>query len=128
MQLTPIGNANFINQNAPVASAINANQNARFELQAAMATKTYNEEREKVNEVRPTEEIYKIDPEQEHERKKRDQENARAQKDDEENIDDSEQISASFDEQSQAQVSDLSEIVITPEGEELEVYHLDIKI
>ncbi|MCR4941860.1 MAG: hypothetical protein K5978_03585 [Campylobacter sp.] len=73
MQLTQVGNANFINQNAPVVSAQNANNQARFDLQAGMTTQIAADKNEQVTELRPTEESYKIDPENEHEKKKNDQ-------------------------------------------------------
>lgn len=74
MELTPIGNANFINQNAPVASTTHANHQARFDLQNAMAAQIASDENIQVTELRPTEETYKIDPENEHEKQKNDEE------------------------------------------------------
>lgn len=95
MAVTPLGNSNFINQNAPVVSQVNANQQARFDMQALMASELATQQNEEIKEVRPMEESYKIDPEKEHERQKSEEEasefeneeqNAKAK--DEENLED----------------------------------------
>lgn len=74
MAVTPLGNSNFINQNAPVVSQVHANQQARFDMQALMASELATQQNEEIKEVRPMEESYKIDPEKEHERQKKEQE------------------------------------------------------
>ena len=74
MAVTPLGNSNFINQNAPVVSQVNANQQARFDMQALMASELATQQNEEIKEVRPMEESYKIDPEKEHERQKSEEE------------------------------------------------------
>ena len=74
MAVTPLGNSNFINQNAPVVSQVHANQQARFDIQALMASELATQQNEEIKEVRPMEESYKIDPEKEHERQKNEQE------------------------------------------------------
>ena len=74
MAVTPLGNTNFINQNAPVVSQVHANQQARFDMQALMASELATQQNEEIKEVRPMEESYKIDPEKEHERQKNEQE------------------------------------------------------
>ena len=74
MAVTPLGNSNFINQNAPVVSQVHANQQARFDMQALMASELATQQNEEIKEVRPMEESYKIDPEKEHERQKNEQE------------------------------------------------------
>ena len=65
MAVTPLGNSNFINQNAPVVSQVHANQQARFDMQALMASELATQQNEEIKEVRPMEESYKIDPEKE---------------------------------------------------------------
>ena len=74
MAVTPLGNSNFINQNAPVVSQVHANQQARFDMQALMASELATQQNEEIKEVRPMEESYKIDPEKEHERQKSEEE------------------------------------------------------
>ena len=74
MAVTPLGNSNFINQNAPVVSQVHANQQARFDMQALMAAELATQQNEEIKEVRPMEESYKIDPEKEHERQKSEEE------------------------------------------------------
>ena len=74
MAVTPLGNSNFINQNAPVVSQVQANQQARFDMQALMASELATQQNEEIKEVRPMEESYKIDPEKEHERQKSEEE------------------------------------------------------
>jgi len=74
MAVTPLGNTNFINQNAPVVSQVHANQQARFDMQALMASELATQQNEEIKEVRPMEESYKIDPEKEHERQKSEEE------------------------------------------------------
>ena len=74
MAVTPLGNSNFINQNAPVVSQVNANQQARFDMQALLASELATQQNEEIKEVRPMEESYKIDPEKEHERQKSEEE------------------------------------------------------
>lgn len=95
MAVTPLGNSNFINQNAPVVSQVYANQQARFDMQALMTSELATQQNEEIKEVRPMEESYKIDPEKEHERQKseekasefeNEEQNAKAK--DEENLED----------------------------------------
>ena len=74
MAVTPLGNSNFINQNAPVVSQVHANQQARFDMQALLASELATQQNAEIKEVRPMEESYKIDPEKEHERQKNEQE------------------------------------------------------
>lgn len=74
MSITPIGNTTFVNQNAPVASQVQANNQARFDMQAALATKLAGEQDNEVQQVRPTEETYRIDPQNQHEKEKGEQE------------------------------------------------------
>ncbi|BCX79407.1 hypothetical protein [Campylobacter sp. 19-13652] len=68
MSVSPLGNINFINQNSPVVSHSASTQQARFDMQAAMASEISAQKEREVEEVRPAEEAYKIDPEHEHER------------------------------------------------------------
>ncbi|WP_169783750.1 hypothetical protein [Campylobacter curvus] len=74
MSVTPIGNTTFINQNAPVVSQVQANNQARFDMQAALATQLAGEQEGEVKQIRPAEETYKIDPQNQHEKEKGEQE------------------------------------------------------
>jgi len=53
---------------------VHANQQARFDMQALMASELATQQNEEIKEVRPMEESYKIDPEKEHERQKSEEE------------------------------------------------------
>ena len=74
MSVTPIGNTTFINQNAPVVSQVQANNQARFDMQAALATQLAGEQEGEIKQIRPAEETYKIDPQNQHEKEKGEQE------------------------------------------------------
>lgn len=93
MPVSPIGNLHFINQNAPVVSSTHANNQARIDLQNAMTTEIASEKKDEIAELRPTEEIYKIDPQNEHEKQKNSQQNGSNDNDKSafENKDDSEE-------------------------------------
>lgn len=106
MSVSPLGNINFINQNSPVVSHVASTQQARFDIQAAMAEEISAQKEREVEEVRPTEETYRIDPEHEHEREKNNQEDEANQKKD--------------TKEEMAENSDIKD-----DGE---LYHLDIKI
>jgi len=62
----PIGNAIYVNQQtATVASEKNSLQN-RVELQNMAAANASNAKAREIEELRPTEEIHKVDPDREH--------------------------------------------------------------
>lgn len=69
MAISPVAAAVYANQVAPAASAIEGSQQARIDMQNAMASALANAKNKEVEEVRPTEETYKIDPENEHEKR-----------------------------------------------------------
>ena len=70
MAVTPLGNTIFINQNVNMVSNKVADVQNRFDLQNLAAASLASDEKREVSEVRPTEETYKIDPENEHEKQK----------------------------------------------------------
>ena len=74
MAVTPLGNTIFINQNVNMVSSKVADVQNRFDLQNLAAASLASDEKQEVSEVRPTEEAYKIDPENEHEKQKGKQE------------------------------------------------------
>jgi hypothetical protein len=74
MSITQIGNIAFINQNTAVVSTKVADNQARSEQQNIASANILDEEKEAIEKVRPTEETYKIDPKNEHEKKRSKQE------------------------------------------------------
>lgn len=77
MAVTPLGNTIFINQNVNMVSNKVADVQNRFDLQNLAAASLASDEKQEVSEVRPTEEAYKIDPENEHEKQKKKDEQER---------------------------------------------------
>ena len=77
MAVTPLGNTIFINQNVNMVSNKVADVQNRFDLQNLAAASLASDEKQEVSEVRPTEETYKIDPENEHEKQKKKDEQER---------------------------------------------------
>lgn len=91
MAVTPLGNTIFINQNVNMVSNKVADIQNRFDLQNLAAASLASDEKQEVSEVRPTEEIYKIDPQSEHEKHKgRQQQGELASEQNGENSDDDE--------------------------------------
>ena len=80
MAIGPIGNAIFVNQMTPAATALQNAHNNRIEFQNMVAQAAISEREEKVLEVRPAEENQEIDPEREHQRDEADRENERSKK------------------------------------------------
>ena len=74
----PIGGAIYVNQQmASVASEKNALLN-RFELQALAAATASQEEKQEIEEVRPTEENHGVDSDREHTKEQAQQEERRS--------------------------------------------------
>lgn len=74
MAVSPLGNIIQVHQNMTAQATKQANFQSRVDLQDAFANAAANEKSKEVKEVRPTEEIYKIDPEREHEKDRNEQE------------------------------------------------------
>ena len=68
MAVTPLHNIIFVNQNMNVAASNQTSQFNRFDIQQAAAQALANEKEKRIEETRPAEESYKIDPEKEHQR------------------------------------------------------------
>ncbi|SFP20824.1 hypothetical protein [Hydrogenimonas thermophila] len=80
MAVSPLTNIVFINQNMHVAAGVQTAQFNRYDLQNIAAQALVNEKEKIVEEVRPVEESYKVDPDREHEREKaKEQEEEREQ-------------------------------------------------
>ncbi|MFT5835745.1 MAG: hypothetical protein ACI9RG_000638 [Sulfurimonas sp.] len=87
MAIGAIGNAIFTNQMTAAVSSVQNAHNNRVDFQNMVAQAAANEKKEKVLEVRPTEENQEVDPDREHQKNEADQETARSkheEKDDEE--------------------------------------------
>lgn len=79
MAIGPIGNTIYVNQQmASVASDKNVQLN-RFELQALAAQVIMQEQEKEIQEVRPTEENQKVDPDREHTKEQAQQEEERSE-------------------------------------------------
>ncbi len=74
MAISPVGGMLYANQNMQTPAAKQAEFQQRLDAQSAVAMTESNEEQKAIQEVRPTEETYKIDPEKEHEQQKHDEE------------------------------------------------------
>lgn len=81
MAISPVAGAIYANQVAPAASAIQGEQQAKFDMQNALAAAAANEQEKRIEETRPAEEIYHVDPERdEQQQKKQNQENKKEKK------------------------------------------------
>jgi hypothetical protein len=76
MAVGPIGNLIYANQMMHIQASKETDYQNSVQMQNVLASAMQQEKDEVVEEVRPTEESYKIDPENEHERQKHDEENA----------------------------------------------------
>ena len=74
MAISPVTGAIYANQVAPAASQVQGEQQAKFDMQSALAAVA--EQKKEVEEIRATDEIYKTDPE----RDKQEQKNAKQEK------------------------------------------------
>ncbi|ARU50077.1 hypothetical protein [Sulfurospirillum diekertiae] len=71
----PIGNVVYANQMVTVQAAKQMDYQNSVQMQSMIAEAMQNEKEEVVEDVRPAEETYKIDPENEHERQRGEEEN-----------------------------------------------------
>jgi hypothetical protein len=115
MAVSPLTNIVFINQNMHVAAGVQTAQFNRYDLQNLAAQTLVNEKEKIVEEVRPIEESYKIDPDREHER-----ERAKEQEEDRENS--ANHKPNSLEEENETEES--SEVTIDKDGNP----HLDIHV
>ena len=69
MSVTPASANIYVNQGASIASAAQGEAQAKTEFANVIAGQLANENEREVAEIRPTEEVYKIDPENEQERR-----------------------------------------------------------
>lgn len=74
MPVGSIGSVIYTNQMIPVQASKQTEVQNAIQMQSAIAAAMQNEKEDEVQDVRPAEETYKIDPEKEHERQKREEE------------------------------------------------------
>jgi regulator of protease activity HflC (stomatin/prohibitin superfamily) len=74
MEVTPTSNITHVHQNTLVASTKQADFQNRLDVQNNAIQESLKEKEKEVEEIRPTEETYRIDPEKEHERNHKEQE------------------------------------------------------
>lgn len=73
MAISPVAGAIYANQVAPAASTIQGEQQAKFDIQSALAAAA-SEQKKEVEEIRATDETHKTDPD------KQEQKNAKQEK------------------------------------------------
>lgn len=74
MAIGPIGAHIYVNQNMNTLASKQTDFQNRLDMQNAAAAQSANDKGKEVREIRPTEEIYKIDPEKEHQKEKSEEE------------------------------------------------------
>ena len=74
MPVESIGSVIYANQMIPTQAAKQTDYQNSIQMQSVIAAAIQGEKDEEVEEIRPAEESYKIDPENEHERQKHDEE------------------------------------------------------
>lgn len=68
MAISPISNTIYVNQNTPAAASVQSDFQSKLDMQIAINAAAAVQKKKEVEEIRPTEETYKIDPENEHEK------------------------------------------------------------
>ncbi len=79
MAIGPIGAINYANQAMPAQTKIQSNFQNRLDMQNSVAASIQEADKKEIEDIRPSEESYKIDPENEHEKKRREAEQKNAQ-------------------------------------------------
>jgi len=74
MAVTPLGNVVVVNQMTPAATSLQNAHTNRVDIQNFAAQVAANEKKREIEEVRPTEENHKVDPDREHQRQEADEE------------------------------------------------------
>ena len=74
MGVSGLGNVVMVNQNAPTASQANSTAQSRIDAHDMMVDTIQKEKDKLINEVRPTEESDKVNPDKEHQKRDRSQE------------------------------------------------------
>lgn len=99
MSITPLSAVTYMNQNTQTNSVQQANSQQRLDFAAVVNEEIMREEEEKIKEVRPTEEIAEVDPdnqrEQEQEEEEEEEEEEQAEEQNEEESAENEEVAAS---------------------------------
>lgn len=82
MAISPIGGMVYANQNMQAPATQQADFQQRLDAQTNAAMVATNEQKKEIEEVRPTEETYELDPEKDQEEKKKNKE--KSEKDEQE--------------------------------------------
>ncbi len=80
MSISPISGIIYANQNMQIPASKQIDFQNKLDLQNVMAAEVLNEKEKEIEEVRPTEESYKIDPQNEHEKEKQDEQSGEKEK------------------------------------------------
>ena len=80
MAIGPIGAINYANQAMPAQTKIQANFQNRLDMQSSVAAAIQEDDKKEIEDIRPSEESYKIDPENEHEKEKQDEQSGEKEK------------------------------------------------
>lgn len=68
MSISPVAGAIYANQVAPLTSSVQGSEQAKLDMQNALAAAAANEEEKRIEETRATEETYRIDPQNQHDK------------------------------------------------------------
>jgi len=74
MAVSPLGNVIVVNQMTPAATSMQNAHTNRVDIQNFAAQVAANEKKQEIEEIRPTEENHKIDPDREHQKGEADEE------------------------------------------------------
>ena len=77
MAVGPIGAIAYANQAMPAQTKMQANFQNRIDMQSEVATAIQDADKKEIEDIRPTEETYLIDPDREHEKDRSNQEQSR---------------------------------------------------
>jgi hypothetical protein len=80
MAIGPIGAIAYANQATPASTKVQSNFQNRLDMQNGAAMALQDADKQEIQDVRPAEETYKIDPEHEHEKEKKEQEQKEQEK------------------------------------------------
>lgn len=119
MSITPLSAVTYMNQNTQTNSVQQANSQQRLDFAAVVNEEIMREEEEKIKEVRPTEEIAEVDPDNQREQEQEEEEEKEEEQAEEQN----EEESAENEEVAASAATNSGKIV--PEGYD-EDGHLEI--
>ena len=95
MSITPLSAVTYMNQNTQTNSVQQANSQQRLDFAAVVNEEIMREEEEKIKEVRPTEEIAEVDPDNQREQEQEEEEEEEEEEQNEEESAENEEVAAS---------------------------------